>query len=80
MKSRTWMWISAVYLLAALAITIQLTAQDNSALKPKHHQYNLYDFGTVPAHLGVVPGMGRFNPLARLLEAHRPSADPAQPK
>ena len=34
--------------------------------------------GNVPAQLGGVPGMGRFNPLARLLEAHQPSANPAQ--
>jgi len=32
MKSHTRMWMLAVYLLAALAITIQLTAQDNSQL------------------------------------------------
>ncbi len=46
MKSHARMWMLAVYLLAALAITIQLTAQDNPAPKPKHHQYKLYDFGT----------------------------------
>lgn len=46
MKSHTRMWMLGVYLLAALAITLQLTAQDNSAPKPKHQQYKLYDFGT----------------------------------
>ena len=35
--------------------------------------------GNVPAQIVGVPGMGRFNPLARLLEGHRPSANPAQP-
>ena len=41
------MWISvAATLLAALSLTLQLTAQDNPDHKPKHHQYKLYDVGT----------------------------------
>ena len=36
----------AITLLAALAITIQLTAQDSPGHKPKHHQYKVYDVGT----------------------------------
>src|SRR6516165_11537974 len=48
MKSRTWMWMSVVYLFAALAMPVGMAAQDNPLQdhKPKHHQYKLIDMGT----------------------------------
>ncbi len=48
MKSRTWMWMNAVYLFAALAMPVGMAAQDNPSQdhKPKHHQYKLIDMGT----------------------------------
>ena len=46
MKVRSYFRLIATVLFAALAIPTQLTAQDNSNHKPKHHQYKLYDFGT----------------------------------
>jgi hypothetical protein len=48
MKSRTWMWTTAVYLFAALAMPALTAAQDNPSQdhKSKHHQYKLIDVGT----------------------------------
>ena len=46
MKFRTCMWNIAMCLFAALAITLQPSAQDNPVHKPRHHQYKLYDLGT----------------------------------
>jgi probable HAF family extracellular repeat protein len=48
MKSRTWMWMTVVYLFAALAMSAGMAAQDNPSQdhKPKHHQYKLIDMGT----------------------------------
>ena len=48
MKTRTWMWTTAVSLFAALAMPVGVAAQDNPSQdhKPKHHQYRLIDMGT----------------------------------
>src|SRR5580693_3529492 len=48
MKSRTWMWITAVYLFV-LVMPVSMTAQDNPSQdhKPKHHTYKLIDMGTL---------------------------------
>ena len=46
MKVRSYFPLIAIVLFAALAIPTQLTAQDNSDHKSKHHQYRLYDVGT----------------------------------
>lgn len=48
MKSRTWMWMTPVYLFAVLAMPIWTAAQDNPSPdnKPKHKQYKLIDVGT----------------------------------
>ena len=48
MKSRTKieMWMTAVYLFAALAMTLQLSAQDNPEPNMKHHKYRVVDVGT----------------------------------
>ena len=49
MKSRTWMWMAAVYLFATLAVTIGLAAQDNPSQdnRHRHHHYKLVDVGTL---------------------------------
>ena len=48
MKCRIWMWMTAVCLLAALAMPVWTAAQDNpsQAHKPKHQRYKLIDLGT----------------------------------
>jgi len=48
MKSRTWMWSTAMCLFAALVIPVGMAAQDSPSQehKPKHHQYKLIDMGT----------------------------------
>ena len=48
MKSRTLTCITAMTLLAALALPVQLAAEANAAQanKPKHHHYKLIDLGT----------------------------------
>jgi hypothetical protein len=48
MKSRTWIWTTAVYLFAALATPVWTAAQDNQSQgqKHRHHQYTLIDLGT----------------------------------
>ena len=58
MKSRTEMWMTVVCLFAALAVTIQLSAQDNSQPKVKHNKYKVVEIGTFggphPHQLGSV--------------------------
>ena len=58
MKSRTWMWTAVVYLLATMAVTIGLAAQENPALGDsaitaaqdkspnRHAHYRVMDVGT----------------------------------
>jgi hypothetical protein len=48
MKSRTWMWMTAVSLFAALAMPVGVRAQDNPTTdtRHRHHQYRLIDVGT----------------------------------
>ena len=48
MKSRTWMWTSAVFLFAVLAMPVCMAAQDNPSPdhKTKHQKYKLIDLGT----------------------------------
>jgi probable HAF family extracellular repeat protein len=48
MKSRKWMWMTAVYLFTVLAVPLGIAAQDNASQdhKPRHHQYRLIDLGT----------------------------------
>jgi hypothetical protein len=57
MKSRTWMWMTAVSLFAALAMPVWTAAQDNPSQKPKpkHHQYKLIDLGTFGGPNSLVP-------------------------
>lgn len=57
MKSRTWMWMTVVYLFAVLAMPVWTAAQDNPSQnpKPKHHQYKLIDLGTFGGPNSVVP-------------------------
>ncbi len=62
MKSRTWMWITAVSLFAALAMPVCMVAQDNPSQdhKSKHHQYKLIALGTFggPQSYGSEAGGG----------------------
>lgn len=48
MKSRTWLWMTAAYLFAALAMPVCIAAQDKPSQNhnPRHHQYRLIDIGT----------------------------------
>jgi probable HAF family extracellular repeat protein len=57
MKSRTWMWMTVVYLFAALATPVGTAAQDNPSQdhKSKHHQYKLIDMGTLGGPNSSVP-------------------------
>jgi probable HAF family extracellular repeat protein len=57
MKSRTWMWMTLVFLLAALAIPVGVAGQGNSSQhKPNHHQYKLIDLGTLGGPTSQVNG------------------------
>jgi probable HAF family extracellular repeat protein len=47
MHTQTLKQVAALSLLAALTMTPQLFAQDNPNHKPRHHQYKLYDMGTL---------------------------------
>ncbi len=57
MKSRTWMWMTVVYLFAALAMPVWTAAQNKPSPpnKPKHHQYKLTDTGTLG---GAISSLG----------------------
>jgi probable HAF family extracellular repeat protein len=57
MKSRRWIWTTAVYLFAALAMPFGMAAQDNPSQdhKSKHHQYKLIDTGTLG---GAISSLG----------------------
>ena len=58
MKSRTWMWMTAVSLFAALTMPVCMAAQDNPTQdhKSKHHQYKLIDMGSFGGPASLVPG------------------------
>ena len=62
MKSRTWMWMTVVYLFAALAMPVGMAAQDTPSQdpKPKHKQYKFIDLGTFggPASYTLQNGNG----------------------
>jgi probable HAF family extracellular repeat protein len=62
MKSRTWMWRTAVYLLAASAVTIGAAAQDNLMSRNKHHKYRLIDMGTLGGPMGYINSQGNGGP------------------
>jgi len=57
MKPRTWMWMTAVYLFAALAMPVGMAAQDNPSQNhnANHHQYRLIDLGTFGGPNSLVP-------------------------
>src|SRR5271165_28381 len=58
MKSRTWMWMAAVTLFAALAIPVGMAAQDSPSQehKSKHHRYTLIDVGTFGGPASYING------------------------
>jgi probable HAF family extracellular repeat protein len=55
-KSRTWMWMAAVYLFAAVTAPIWLVAQDDQSSPKEHHRYKLIDLGTFGGPSSTVPG------------------------
>lgn len=64
MKCCTWMWMTAVCLLAALATPVWTTAQDNpsQAHKATHHKYRLVDIGTLGGPQGYINTQGNGGP------------------
>ena len=64
MKSRIWMWMTAAYLLAALAMPVGMAAQDNPSPdnKPKHKKYKLIDLGTFGGPASIVNAEGNGGP------------------
>jgi len=72
MKCRTWMKTTAVSLFAALAIPVNIAAQDNEEQhhKPRHHTYRLIDLGTFGGpnsllNTGDPPNFPNFTILSR---------------
>jgi probable HAF family extracellular repeat protein len=57
MKSRAWMWMTAVSLFAALAVPVGMAAQDNASQnnRHQHHRYQLIDMGTFGGPDSLVP-------------------------
>jgi probable HAF family extracellular repeat protein len=79
MKFRKWTSV-AITLLAALAITLQLSAQDKPDQKPRHHQYKMYDLGTFGGpssytSIGAIP----LTPAGAIGGADTPVPDPFNP-
>jgi hypothetical protein len=60
MKSRTWMWMTAASLFAALAVPAGMAAQDNQSQgqKHRHHQYMLIDIGTFGGPASYINNQG----------------------
>jgi probable HAF family extracellular repeat protein len=59
MNSKTWTRIIAMTLFAALAVPVQLAAQDNKPQsQPKHHHYQLIDLGTLGGPNSYVGALG----------------------
>ena len=56
MKSRTWMWMIVVSLFAALAVTIQLTAQSQGHNKG-HDRYQVKNLGTLGGTSSIAEGI-----------------------
>ena len=89
MKSRTWMWMTAVSLFAALAMPVGMAAQDNPSPdnKPKHKKYRLVDMGTfggpaseLTTNNGVGVGAKVLNDRGTLTgSADTPVPDPYSP-
>jgi probable HAF family extracellular repeat protein len=82
MKSRTWMWMSVMSLLAALVAPVRVVAQDN--LPPNHHshhQYRLIDLGTLGGPSSNVTSTERIlnNHGTVACSADTPLPDPNNP-
>jgi probable HAF family extracellular repeat protein len=58
----------------ACASECEKRIEESNNWKPNPSQLS----NKVPAHLGGVPGLGKYNPLVRRLDAHKPGATPAE--
>ena len=84
MKPRTWIWMTVVYLFAALATPVWTAAQDNPSQdhKSKHHQYKLIDLGTFGGPNSLVPafaGVGINSRGAVMVQGDTSIPDPYDP-
>ena len=84
MKSRTWMWMTAVSLFAALTMPVCMAAQNNPTQdhKSKHHQYKLIDLGTLGGPTSFITNLetDTINPQgAAIAEADTAIPDPYYP-
>jgi probable HAF family extracellular repeat protein len=83
MKTTRITWITAPILLAALAMPVSTTAQDNASqnAKHKHHQYKLIDIGTLGGpNSGFFPGERLVNNQGVVIGgADTPTPDPHAP-
>jgi probable HAF family extracellular repeat protein len=83
MKSRTWMWMTVVSLLAALAMPVWTEAQDNPSQehRSRHHQYKLIDLGTFGGPASFVPGqeVSINSRGTAIMQGDTPAADPFYP-
>jgi len=68
MNSKKWTHIIALTLLAALAIPVQLAAQD-AAKRPHPHQYHHYQI-VDPGTLGGPNSYAEANPIENIINAH----------
>jgi probable HAF family extracellular repeat protein len=83
MKSRTWIRMSVVALLVAVAIPARMSAQDNASQdnRHRHHQYKLIDLGTFGGPASFVPGseVSINSRGTAIMQADTASPDPFYP-
>ena len=58
MKSRTWMWMIAVYLFAALAMPVWTAAQEQQQQNKNRLRYVVTDLGTLGGTFAATPREG----------------------
>ena len=57
MKSRTWMWMIAVYLFAALAMPVWTAAQEQQQQNKNRLRYVVTDLGTLGGTFAAAEGL-----------------------